>query len=381
MKITPMSKPWRPLTDFIEILPTSLQKPVDDFFACMIAGPGCLYKDIHPLFKQYAPEIYLSTFFANNWLFESFASSYSIFSLPVPFFFVTQLAFTGIVYARMLIELAVIKNEVLIEDMPQENSKDSLEKSNLPRQKQYLAVADVTPSHKDIYNQIIHLFRQPWSQVHTVLTAVGIGVLSLEYFSTSLLVTAMRLLKYAPFFIILAVKFHHSVRLNNEINHLQHWVDQAPSSQEKEGRQKAQMTILDYLKAQDVNNHQYLVEGGVTGSINRFVGLKLCGETLAHKIDLSGLGLTSLPAILFQLTTLMEIDLSNNKLTMFLPEMQKFLYLVKLNIKGNPWGGLPDELRDYPNPAFPNLQAVILDSPEANNRNSSNNADGKCSIM
>ena len=382
MRITPISDPWRPMTDLARVLPTPLQRPLDKLIATMLAGPGCIYKDIHPFFKQYAPEIYLSAFVANTVLFESFAPSFGIFSFPMPVFFVAQLAFTGTLYARMMIELSIIKNE-LLEYIPPDSLNGPLKKGNLSQERKYVSLAWVLPSQKAIYNQIIHLFRKPWSQVHNVLAAVGIAALSLEFFSTSLLVASMRLIRYLPFFILMSVKFHHSAMLSNLLNDLQHWVNNAPLP-EKETRQEAQARILNYLKEENLSLHQYLIEGGVKDSINRFFGFKLCGETPTYKINFSGLGLTSLPDILWELKTAYDIDLSNNKLTTFPPQIQKFLYLRKLNIKGNPWEDLPDELRGYPNSTFPNLHTVLLDAPKQQNENDIPNNAGigsKCAIM
>ena len=61
-------------------------------------------------------------------------------------------------------------------------------------------------------------------------------------------------------------------------------------------------------------------------------------------LDLSGLGLTSVPPEIGQLTELTELDLSGNQLTSLPSEIGQLAELTELNLYGNHLALLPPEI-------------------------------------
>ena len=75
--------------------------------------------------------------------------------------------------------------------------------------------------------------------------------------------------------------------------------------------------------------------------------LKRIGDCIRRRatvLDLSGLGLRSLPPRIAQLPKLTELDLANNRFETLPPELGQFENLTRLDLSNNPLAGLPPEI-------------------------------------
>lgn len=90
--------------------------------------------------------------------------------------------------------------------------------------------------------------------------------------------------------------------------------------------------------------------------------IRQAAESGAESLDLSKLGLTSLPPEIGHLTSLTQLDLSDNQLTSLLPEIGLLTSLTQLNLFNNQLTSLPSEIVQLTSLAILNLAINQLSS-------------------
>lgn len=81
---------------------------------------------------------------------------------------------------------------------------------------------------------------------------------------------------------------------------------------------------------------------------NLSLTIRRCKRSRTTKLELNGLGLSTLPQEIYQLTDLETLDISNNKLLSLDAKISNLVNLEFLNISGNQLVSLPQSLASLP---------------------------------
>ena len=308
-------RPWRPISQIEHALPSAFKKSYNALLDVVLrVGPGALYKDMPDIIKRYPTECYLFAFGINTFILENLFMQSGVVSWAIPIFLVPQIGLLSLLYGRTLVELSIATNEYFIQ-----KSLENPEEAQIVNH-----VSRFLPEEGGhIYRYILGNIRNRWGRFHKVLSLGNIAYLLSAFTSGHFTIGALRLAFFIPIAFFLWYKRKQNTVLERDLRRLDRW---AASSEGGENRRAAQEAIISYVERTANPYNNWLAEQIVQKNIEPF-----------YRLSLKGLRLQTLPGIVSRLTSLRELDLSNNKFTKIPSWLeQNLVYLERVDIRGNP---------------------------------------------